>query len=64
MAGFEAMKSQKGIFVLSPDVTLVFLHARSRLMARLAHGGTGVLNAINVLFDIPSSLCRKGVCHV
>ncbi len=37
MAGCEAMNGQNGIIVLLPDRTLMFLHARVKLMASVAH---------------------------
>ncbi len=58
VAGCEAMWGHKGILVLSPDSTFVFLRTRSKLAASLAHLGVGALRARD------ASLRGKGVLHV
>ncbi len=60
----EAMKSQKGILVLSHDGTLMLLHTRGKPTASLARIGAGALRTRDALLNILPSLRWKGVFHV
>ncbi len=60
VAGCEAMQDQKGIVVLSPDNTLMFLHTRGKLTTSLVHIGAGAVRARDAIHDIPPSLRGKG----
>ncbi len=44
---------------MSPDITLVFFHACSKLVARLGHIGGGALRARGAIHDLPPLLRGK-----
>ncbi len=64
MTRSEAMQGHKGILVLSPDGTLVFLHALEKLMASLAHLGTGEIRARDDLHNKPPSLRWERIIYM